>query len=62
MRTLVVVQARMGSTRLPGKVLKPLAGRPMLAFMLERLGGLDAGLVVLATSDDPRDDPVAALA
>ena len=61
MTALMVVQARMGSTRLPGKVLEPLAGRPMLAFMLERLGGADAGPLVLATSDDPRDDPVAAL-
>jgi spore coat polysaccharide biosynthesis protein SpsF len=62
MKTLVVVQARMGSTRLPGKVLEPLAGKPMLAFMIERLGGLDAGPLVVATSGDPRDDPVAALA
>jgi spore coat polysaccharide biosynthesis protein SpsF len=61
MTPLLVVQARMGSTRLPGKVLEPLAGRPMLAFMLERLGAADAGPLVLATSDDARDDRVAAL-
>ena len=50
MTALLVVQARMGSSRLPGKVLEPLADKPMLAFMLERLGATDAGPVVLATS------------
>jgi spore coat polysaccharide biosynthesis protein SpsF len=57
----VVVQARMGSTRLPGKVLRPLAGRPMLALMLARLAPLrDAGVIV-ATSELDRDDPIADL-
>jgi spore coat polysaccharide biosynthesis protein SpsF (cytidylyltransferase family) len=58
-----VVQARMSSRRLPGKVLMPLAGRPVLAWLLERLGhasSLDA--VVLATSDATEDDPVASFA
>lgn len=62
MSALVVVQARMGSTRFPGKVLEPLAGRPLLGFMLERLAPFDGGPVVVATSDDARDDPIAALA
>ena len=56
-----VVQARMTSTRLPGKVLAPLAGRPALEWLLERLEhaeGLDA--LIVATSDDPSDDPVVA--
>jgi len=51
----------MGSTRLPGKVLAPLAGRPVLARIVERLNtvaGLD-GAVVL-TSTLTRDDPIAA--
>jgi spore coat polysaccharide biosynthesis protein SpsF (cytidylyltransferase family) len=50
----------MGSSRLPGKVLMPLAGRPALEWLLERLEHaeeLDA--LVVATSDDPSDDPVA---
>lgn len=60
-RVVCVVQARMGSSRLPGKVLMELAGRPMLRFMLDRLAPLTTlGVerVVVATSTDPRDDPV----
>ncbi len=62
MRVVGIVQARMGSRRLPGKVLMPLAGAPMLQRLLERLQWsrrLDA--VVVATSDLEADDPVAAL-
>ncbi|MBX7069477.1 MAG: glycosyltransferase family protein [Microthrixaceae bacterium] len=61
MTVLCVLQARMGSTRLPGKVLMDVDGSPLLAFMLRRLGALDVE-VVLATSDRPADDPVAACA
>ncbi|MEY2478467.1 MAG: spore coat polysaccharide biosynthesis protein SpsF [Actinomycetota bacterium] len=61
MKALVVVQARMGSTRLPGKVLADLAGRPLLAFLLERLAALPWKRVV-ATSELDRDDAVAAAA
>ena len=62
MGTLAFVQARMGSTRLPGKVLAPLAGRPSLLRTVDRLSrapGLD-GVAVL-TSVDSRDDDIAAL-
>jgi spore coat polysaccharide biosynthesis protein SpsF len=62
---LVVVQARAGSTRLPGKVLADVAGMPMLEFQLRRLRpieGLDRARIVVATSDLPGDDPVAAVA
>jgi len=62
MRVLCVVQARTGSSRLPGKVLMDLGGRPMLAFMLDRLTTLDVDDVVVATSALDRDDPVADLA
>jgi spore coat polysaccharide biosynthesis protein SpsF len=59
----VVVSARMASTRYPGKALAPLAGRPLLAVLLERMAaarGVDG--VVLATSTSPDNDPLARLA
>ncbi|MEP9357619.1 glycosyltransferase family protein [Sphingomonas sp. KR3-1] len=60
---LAVLQARTSSSRLPGKVLLPVAGRPMLERQIERL--LRAKLIdklVLATSDRPEDAAVAELA
>ena len=62
MTTLAVVQARMGSTRLPGKVLADLGGRPLLRFLLDRLSDLDVDHLVVATSDLPGDDAVADVA
>ncbi len=59
-RTLVVIQARLGSTRLPGKVLKPLAGRSAIAWTHAAAAaapGVDE--VVIATSADPSDDAIA---
>jgi spore coat polysaccharide biosynthesis protein SpsF len=58
---LGILQARTGSTRLPGKVLMPLLGEPMIVRELERLAQastLDA--LVVATSTDPSDDELAA--
>jgi spore coat polysaccharide biosynthesis protein SpsF len=60
--TLCVVQARTGSTRLPGKVLEDLDGRPMLRFMLDRLADLHVDELVVATSSLERDDVVAEIA
>ena len=61
-RTVCAVQARTGSTRLPGKVLLDVHGRPMLAFLLDRLRSLDVDELVCATSDLPADDPIAEIA
>lgn len=62
-RTAAVVQGRMGSQRLPGKVLMDLAGAPMIARVLERAAAAsNVDRVVLATSTEPSDDPLAELA
>jgi spore coat polysaccharide biosynthesis protein SpsF len=56
-----IIQARMGSTRLPGKVLKPIAGRPMLSYQLERLRRCErVDSIVVATTVMPADDPIVA--
>ncbi len=50
----------MSSRRLPGKVLAPLAGRPPLQYLLERLERCrEIDQVVVATSIEPSDDPIA---
>lgn len=62
MKTVAIVQARMGSTRLPGKVLLDLAGEPMLARVVNRLRraqGVDE--IVIATTSETRDDALAGL-
>jgi len=59
MKILAVVQARLGSSRLPGKVLKPVAGAPMLARMLERVqAAQQLDDLVVATTTDARDQPI----
>jgi glutamate-1-semialdehyde 2,1-aminomutase len=60
MTTLAIVQARTSSSRLPGKVLLPLQGLPMILFQLERLRRCKRiDHLVLATSSDPSDDTLA---
>jgi spore coat polysaccharide biosynthesis protein SpsF len=59
-KTLAIIQARMSSSRLPGKVLMDICGKPLLQHMLERVSGaktLDG--VLLATTTDPSDDILA---
>jgi spore coat polysaccharide biosynthesis protein SpsF len=61
-RTVAIIQARMGSSRLPGKVLKDIEGEPMLVrevTRVRRAGTLDE--VVVATTTEGEDDPVAEL-
>ena len=57
---VAILQARMSSSRLPGKVMKPLAGRPMVERQIERLRRCETlSRLVVATSDDPSDDVLA---
>ncbi|MGC2823610.1 MAG: aminotransferase class III-fold pyridoxal phosphate-dependent enzyme [Pseudolabrys sp.] len=61
MKTVAIIQARMGSTRLPGKVLADLAGKPVLAWVVRAASaaiGVDDTIV--ATSTVAADDAVAA--
>lgn len=62
MKIVCFIEARFSSSRLPGKVLKPILGQPMLGLMIERLQRartLDG--IVIATTDGSADDPVAEL-
>ena len=62
-RTVAVIQARTGSTRLPGKVLLPLLGEPVLTHVMRRVArALTVDEVVVATTRLAADDPIAALA
>ena len=57
MNAVAIIQARMGSTRLPGKVLADICGKPLLKRLIERVSatpGIDR--VIVATTIDPADD------
>ncbi len=57
---LAVLQARMGSTRLPGKSMATLRGEPMIIRQLERLRGARClSKIIVATSADTVDDALA---
>lgn len=62
MSVLAVLQARLSSTRLPGKVMRPLAGAPMILRQIERIRrARRIDRLVVATSLEASDDPLAAL-
>ncbi|BCS33495.1 hypothetical protein TBR22_A27220 [Luteitalea sp. TBR-22] len=62
MTALVVLQARLGSHRLPGKVLAPIGRWPLLEYCVTRLRAAAVGPVVVATTTRPEDREVVAAA
>lgn len=59
MKTVIIVQARMTSTRLPGKVLKPVLGKTLLEYLVERLRRVNlANGIVIATTTNDTDLPI----
>jgi spore coat polysaccharide biosynthesis protein SpsF len=58
MNPVAIVQARMGSSRFPGKVMKSLAGHPMLWHIVKRLQSVPGLNVVVAVPDLDRDEPI----
>ncbi|KAF0153127.1 MAG: Polysaccharide biosynthesis protein [Ignavibacteria bacterium] len=59
MKIVTVIQARMSSTRLPGKIMLPILGKPMLQRMIERIKNAKLiGKIVVATSINADDDEV----
>lgn len=58
---VAILQGRMSSTRLPGKVLRPILGRPMMGRQIDRIRRASrVDRLVVATSDQTADDPIAA--
>ncbi|MFZ5818691.1 MAG: cytidylyltransferase domain-containing protein [Chloroflexota bacterium] len=59
-RVVAIIQGRMGSSRLPGKILADIAGQPMLQRVFARTSrAATVAETVFATTTDPSDDPVA---
>lgn len=59
MKTVVIVQARLGSTRLPGKVMRPVCGTPLIGLQLSRLQSLkSADEVIVAIPDNTSNRPL----
>ena len=55
-RVVAIVQARLGSTRLPGKVMREVAGKPLIGHMLDRLARCERlDQVVVATPDEDHE-------
>ncbi len=61
-KTVIIVQARMTSTRLPGKVMKEVLGKPLLEYQIERLRQVRlADELVIATTTNDTDQPIVEL-
>ncbi len=62
MKIVVIIQARMSSTRFPGKVMQDVLGKPLLIHQYERIARSKLkSLIVVATSTDTSDEPIAGL-
>jgi len=62
-KVVAIIQARMGSSRLPGKMMEPIAGQPLMYHIIARALQIRcAQAVYLATTDQPMDDPLVELA
>lgn len=60
MKTIIIIQARVGSSRLRGKILKPLAGVDVLTYVIKRCEQIqDVDRIIVATSTEKQDDQVA---
>lgn len=59
MKAAAIIQARMGSTRLPGKVMHEIEGKPILWHVVNRVGlSKNINEVIIATTDSPQDDTI----
>lgn len=58
--SVIIIQARMNSSRFPGKVLAPLCGKPVIKHVIDRVRDFMAAPIVVATTDTPADDPLVA--
>ena len=59
MRIGIIILCRFDSIRLPGKILKPIIGKPILSYILERVALVDPHLkIIVATSNEQSDDPI----
>lgn len=62
MKTVIIVQARMTSTRLPGKILKQVLGKPLIEYQIERLQRVKlVDEIVIATTTNQTDEPIVEL-
>jgi glutamate-1-semialdehyde 2,1-aminomutase len=59
MKTIAIIQARMGSTRFPNKVMRTINGVPLIELLIKRLANSKRiDRIILATSHDPRNNPL----